>query len=131
MLGQRFLVLTHRGRSSGRVYDTALEVVGFDPVSKESVVVSAYGRNADWYRNLQVQPALRVRTGRYDYAPEQRFLIAEEAREVAEKFCLRHPWEAKVARKVLSAIGADLDETSDSPIELLSQLPMVGFRPRR
>jgi deazaflavin-dependent oxidoreductase (nitroreductase family) len=130
LLGRRFLSVTHRGRKSGNDYETVLEVVIFDPATKESVVVSAYGGNADWYRNLVASPALRVRTGRWDYSPQQRFLTPEEAREVAEEFCIRHPWEARVVRKVFSAIGADVEDTSDSPIDLLAQLPMVAFRPK-
>jgi len=131
MLTKRFLALTHRGRTSGRKHETILEVLLFDPGTKESVVVSAYGNSADWYRNLQVEPALRVRTGRMDYTPEQRLLGPEEAREAAAEFCRRHPWEARLVPRVLPAIGAALSTGSASPIDLLASLPMVAFRPKQ
>jgi deazaflavin-dependent oxidoreductase (nitroreductase family) len=130
MLGKRFLALTHRGRKSGREHQTILEVVLFDPGTKESVVVSAYGMGADWYRNLEAKPALRVRTGRMDYTPEQRFLGPSEARKAAAEFCRRHPWEARLVPRVLPAIGADLSTDSSSPTDLLASLPMVAFRPK-
>ena len=40
LLGHRFMLLTHRGRRSGRVYQTALEVVRYDPSLRETVVAS-------------------------------------------------------------------------------------------
>jgi hypothetical protein len=43
LLGHRFLLLTHRGRRSGRVYQTALEVVRYEPSSREVVAASGWG----------------------------------------------------------------------------------------
>src|SRR5262249_48784206 len=42
LLGDRFVQLSHRGRSSGRVYRTVLEVVRYDPRTRESVVCSGW-----------------------------------------------------------------------------------------
>jgi deazaflavin-dependent oxidoreductase (nitroreductase family) len=130
LLGRRFLALTHRGRTSGRLYDTVLEVAVFDPATEESVVVSAYGTGADWYRNLQAAPAVRVRTGTVDYPPEHRFLTPEEATAAATEFCRLHPWEAKLAPRALPAIGGTAAGSSD-PVQLMASLPMVAFRPKR
>lgn len=130
LLGRRFLSVTHRGRKSGKLYDTVLEVAVFDPATEESVAVSAYGTGADWYRNLQAGPAARVRTGSMDYSPEHRFLTPEEATAAAAEFCRRHPWEARLAPRVLPAIGATLTGSAD-PVQLLASLPMVAFRPQR
>lgn len=131
ILGKRILVLTHRGRKSGRPYDTVLEVMHFDRATGESVMASAYGPRADWYQNIRAEPALRVRTGGLDYVPAQRFLTPDEAREAANRFCRDHPWEAKLVPRVLPAIGADVPADSHlGPADLLASLPMVAFRPR-
>lgn len=130
LLGRRFLSVTHRGRKSGKLYETVLEVAVFDPAIQESVVVSAYGTNADWYRNLQETPAIRVRTGRMDYVPEHRILTEEEAMTAAARFCRDHPWEAKLAPRVLPAIGAGAPGSSD-PVAMMASLPMVAFRPNK
>jgi hypothetical protein len=58
LLGRRFLLLTHRGRSSGRVYRTVLEVVRHAPSNRETIVVSGWGERSDWYRNLRASPPL-------------------------------------------------------------------------
>ena len=40
LFGHRLLLLTHRGRTSGRIHQTLLEVAHYDPRSAECVVVS-------------------------------------------------------------------------------------------
>jgi hypothetical protein len=47
LLGHRFLLLVHRGRRSGLRRETVLEVVRYNPATKESVVLSAWGERAD------------------------------------------------------------------------------------
>lgn len=111
VLGKRILVLTHRGRKSGRPYDTLLEVMRFDSATGESVVASAYGPRADWYRNIRGEPALRVRTGGLDETRAQRFRTPGEAKEASNRFCRDHTWEARLVPKVLPAIGADVPRT--------------------
>ena len=59
----------------------------FDPATEESVAVSAYGTDADWYRNLQAAPAVRVRTGRIDYPPEHHFLTPEGLQPTGRTRC--------------------------------------------
>ena len=58
VLGHRFLMLTHHGRRTGNVRRTALEVVRYDPRTRECVVVAAWGEHADWVRNIGASPAL-------------------------------------------------------------------------
>lgn len=130
LFGKRFLEVTHRGRKSGRLYETVLEVVVYQPDRQESVVSSAFGVEADWYLNIEAEPASRVRTGRMDYVPQQRFLSPDESLEAAAQFCRLHPWEAKLAPRALRAIGAAVDQTESDPARLLGALPMVAFRPR-
>lgn len=130
LLGRRFLLLTHRGRTTGRVRHAVLEVISFDPDSRESVVVSAYGSQADWYRNIRNTPALRIRTGRLDYVPRQRFLSMEEAQEVAVEFARNHPWELRLLSQALPVTGAlDSDASRPDQVSALAALPMVGFAP--
>lgn len=130
LLGKRILALTHRGRKSGRLYETVLEVAVFDPATQESIVASAYGTKADWYRNLAAASGVRVRTGKMDYIPEHRFLTPEEASAAAAEFCRLHPWEARLAPRVLPAIGAVTTDSPD-PVRMLASLPMVAFRPKQ
>ena len=100
LLGHRFLLLVHRGRKSSLLHQTVLEVVLYDPTNRESIVLSAWGEDADWYRNLQKCPAIEIRTGRESYEPLQRFLSPEEAYVALASYERHHPWAVWVFAKV-------------------------------
>jgi hypothetical protein len=68
-----------------------LEVILYNPAAGESVVLSGWGEKADWYRNIQVTPALEGRTASERYVPEQRFLVPEENHAVLADYWRRHP----------------------------------------
>jgi deazaflavin-dependent oxidoreductase (nitroreductase family) len=91
LFGHRLLLLTHRGRKSGKVRQAVLEVVRFDPASQESIVMAGWRGDVDWYRNLQAHPALGVSTGRNHYVPAQRFLTAEETVTELQRYVRRYP----------------------------------------
>lgn len=126
LLGYRFLLLTHRGRTSGRIYRTVLEVLHFDPATRESIVVSAWGSRADWFRNLQAGPAAEVHTGRLRYAPRHRVLPHEEAEVVYARWERAHPLEARILPRLL---GFDTRDPAARQ-RVLDTIPLVAFRPR-
>lgn len=132
LLGHRFVRLTHRGRTSSRLYQTVLEVVRYDPTTDETVVVSGYGPQADWYRNLQAQPAVRVETGRTRYAPIQRFLTPAEVYREMHDYQRRHPWAARLLlRWLVGLLGLPYMGQMARLQALAERLPMFAFRPRR
>ena len=47
LLGHRGLLLVHQGRRSSLLRETVLEVVLYDPATRKSVVLSAWGEKAD------------------------------------------------------------------------------------
>jgi deazaflavin-dependent oxidoreductase (nitroreductase family) len=98
--------LTHRGRKSGLVRQTILEVLRYDPRTREVLVVSGWEGKTDWYRNIQQAPALEVRIGRVHYHPVQEFLSSEETTEVILTLFRQHPREVRFAGPLL---GIDLD----------------------
>jgi len=63
LLGQRFLLLEHRGRRSGRLRRVVVEVVRRDPDRDAWIVASAWGERTQWYRNLLAQPEAMVQVG--------------------------------------------------------------------
>ena len=128
VFGSRFLLLEHKGRTSGKVYQTPLEVAHHDPERDDYVVTSGTGTKADWYRNIQADPAVAVWIGSHRYPAVARFLPTEEAVGVMKIYEEKHP---KTAEKLESMMGVSHDETQESWIAMMEQIPMVGFTPFR
>lgn len=127
LLGRRFLLLVHRGRKSGLLRETVLEVLLHDPDTRESVVLSAWGEKSDWYRNVAATPALEVRTGGQRYVPEQRFLAPQENHAVISDYGRRHPLAFGAFARVF---GYPLHGTEAARREVTRSLRLVAFRPR-
>jgi deazaflavin-dependent oxidoreductase (nitroreductase family) len=131
LLGTRFLLLTHVGRRTGRRYQTVLEVAEYRREGPELVVVSAYGRNADWLRNIQATPGPEVVIGSRRFVAVHRVLGEEEATGVIERYEQRNWFMLPMFRLVMSRFlgwryhGSEVDRR-----RLVAQLPLIAFRPR-
>lgn len=129
LFGHRFLVLTHRGRKTRLFRRTMLDVIRYDPTTRESVVLSGWGASADRYRNIQAHPALEVQIARQQYRPRQRFLTPEEAVAVAAEFARYHPIEVRLVPYILRWLGWSIDARPTWQA-LATEIPLVVFRPR-
>jgi deazaflavin-dependent oxidoreductase (nitroreductase family) len=127
LLGHRFLLLVHRGRRSGLLHETVLEVLRHDPATRESVALAAWGEKADWYRNIELTPVLEVRTSSERYVPEQRFLVPEENHTVLVDYARRHPLAFQIFARVF---GYPLGGTEAARGEVASSLRLMAFHPR-
>lgn len=63
LLGHRFVLLTHVGRRTGRLRRTVLEVMEYRASGPEFVVMCAFGRSANWLRNIEAAPDAEIITG--------------------------------------------------------------------
>ena len=129
LLGHRFLLLEHRGRQSGRHYETVVEVVRWDP-SGEVIVVSGWGPGADWYRNVTAGGEIRVTVGRRSFLAAYRVVSEEEASDVLAHYEYRNRYVRPVINRMLTyLVGWPYDGSSEARRRLVGQLPMVAFRP--
>ncbi|MGZ3583773.1 MAG: nitroreductase family deazaflavin-dependent oxidoreductase [Ktedonobacterales bacterium] len=127
LLGHRFLLLTHRGRKTGMIRHTVLEVVHFDPATRESTVLSAYGERADWYQNLLVHPAVEVQTGWSRYVPQYRLLDADERLAALHIYQRQY---RRAFRAVMRFLGYPYDGSEASLRALADMVLMLAFRPK-
>lgn len=126
LLGHTFVLIAHEGRRTGKRHETVAMALAHDPDTREVVVCSAWGPNAEWLRNLRAHPALEIQIGRETYVPEQRFLSDDEAAAVATAFRDRHPRRLALISTILG--WGDL--SSDAAVrELVSGRPFVAFLP--
>lgn len=124
LLGRCFLMVVHRGRKTGRIRRTVLEVVRSDAATGESIVVAAYASMADWYRNLRAHPALEIHIGREHYTPVQRFLTTEEVEAELADYERRRP---RLLGVLLRAVRLRYDGTDLQRRAIAAHLRMVAF----
>jgi deazaflavin-dependent oxidoreductase (nitroreductase family) len=120
------LLLVHTGRKTGKRYSTVAMVLRYDPRTREAVICSAWGRDADWIRNIHAHPALQVQIGRDWFIPQQHFLPEDEGLAVVAEFRRRHPRRLRLMASVLGwgDLGSDA-----AAREFVSTRPFVSLRP--
>ncbi|MCB0940492.1 MAG: nitroreductase family deazaflavin-dependent oxidoreductase [Mycobacterium sp.] len=114
LLGHRMLLLEHRGRRTGSVRHTVLEVVD-RPHPGRYVVAAGFGRRAQWCRNVLADPRVRISVGTRRRVEATAIpLSADEVAATITRYRRQHPlaW---------SALGPTLSAALDAP---LAELPM-------
>lgn len=122
VFGSRLLMLEHIGRKSGAPRYVVLEVVDH-PAADTYVVASGFGRKAQWFRNIQSNPRVRVYAGSRPPAPATaRVLDPPEADRTLANYRRRHRRTWEQFKPVLEeTLGARITDTDTS-------LPMVELR---
>lgn len=123
LLGTRFLYIVHRGRRTGKLRRTVVEVVRFDRDGPEASVIAGWGPSTQWYRNLEAGPAEEVRVGRHRWRhPAQRFLDRRERAGLLASHARSYP---RAARGLGRAFG--VSDLSDDA--LAERARAVAFGP--
>ncbi|OBH85592.1 nitroreductase family deazaflavin-dependent oxidoreductase [Mycobacterium scrofulaceum] len=122
LFGSRMLMLEHTGRNSGARRYAVLEVVDH-PAPATYVVASGFGRKAQWFRNIEAQPRVRVYAG--SRAPRRgtaRVMTQDEVDRTLAAYRSRHPRAWERMRPVLEGtLGAAITDTG-------APLPLVELR---
>lgn len=121
ILGSRFLLLEHRGRRSGVLRQTVLEVVRADRDRGQWHVVSAWGDRAQWLRNLREAPRVRIETAGQTFLADAQETPLEEAEEVICAYGLLHP---RAVRSVARLVGWKIEAT-DADLRALASVVRV------
>ena len=131
LLGHHFVLLTHRGRHTGRVYRTLLEVVHWDPTRREAIVMSGFGASADWYQNIVAGGAVQIAIANERFHPSIRPLDRQEAARVLAAYEHRNLLLAPIVRAVLNRLAPfSYDGSPQARLRLVETLPLVAFSPR-
>lgn len=121
LFGHRFLLLEHRGRTSGVRRYAMLEVVEH-PAPNRWVVVSGFGERAQWYRNVMADPNVRIYLGSRAPRPATALrLDPDTAAASLRRYAAAHPRAWAKMRPVL-------EQTLGQPIGPgAATLPLVAF----
>ncbi len=121
ILGRRLLMVEHVGRNTGRRRFVVLEVVDH-PAPHRYVVVSGFGTRAQWFRNIEANPSVRVYLASHAPTPATaRRLNASEATAALGRYAMAHPRAWAKLRPVLEdTLGTSIDEHG-------TELPMMAL----
>ncbi|TAK57424.1 MAG: nitroreductase family deazaflavin-dependent oxidoreductase [Dehalococcoidia bacterium] len=120
LLGSRFLLLRHRGRRSGIVRSTVLEVIHRDREAGAYYVAAAWGERAQWYRNVTADPRVGVGVGRSSFDGIAAILAADDGRRLLDEYRRKHGAAMRGLQRLLGYATFD---------ELVASTPVVEIRP--
>lgn len=112
LLGPRMLMLEHIGRKSGATRYVVLEVV--ERLGPDSyVIVSGFGAQAQWYRNVIAEPQVRISTGCARRVSARAIPIAPaEAESTLNRYAAQHP---RAWRRLEPTLRAALHTSTPRP----------------
>lgn len=126
VLGQRFLLLTHTGRKTGLPRQTVLEVVDYDASMGTYITASAWGVKADWLRNIERTPHVRVQVGKCHFAATARRLSNATAQRALLRYGQRHPLAFRVL--AIWMVGQRFRGTAEDCATLAQSVPLVALQ---
>jgi deazaflavin-dependent oxidoreductase (nitroreductase family) len=125
LLGERFLLLTHIGRKSGRPRETVLEVLHHDTATNTYFIASGWGEKSDWIRNLQKAPIVSVNVGKRHFLAMAKRLSIEQARGTLLASARYHPWVFPILAKLM--VGRRLKQTEEHCLYLAQSVPVFAL----
>jgi deazaflavin-dependent oxidoreductase (nitroreductase family) len=121
----KVIVLVHRGRRSGRLYKTPVEILVDRPERREFVVSPMWGKGSDWYRNVVAGGLVEVHVGGEEEQVEWRELDEAERRVALDAYREAHPLYSRIILRMLARVNGFRGDPEEA---VLRELPMLGLR---
>lgn len=125
MVGSRFLLLTTKGRKTGRLHHTPLEYI-YDRQKDCYRVAAGWGGKTDWYRNLRADPRVSMQVGRRKFEALAEPAPDEEVGRYMMEISQSHPSMDKVWNRWSDR---PVDGTFESYVHAAKFFPSVWLRP--
>jgi deazaflavin-dependent oxidoreductase (nitroreductase family) len=119
------IVLVHRGRKSGKLYKTPVEVLRDDHERGELVVSPMWGRDSDWYRNVVAGGLIEAHVHGEKRQVEWRELDEPERRAAINAYREGHPLYSRMTLRMLVRVNGFEGNPEEA---VLRELPMLGLR---
>lgn len=124
LLGNRFLLLNHVGRKTGKPRQAVLEIIHCSPELGKYTVVSGFGKRSDWYLNILQQPKVRIQVGKRTMPARARQLDPEEAGDLMVDYAKNNPGSLKALSKLM---GYKIEHTPDGIRRFGKRIPVIQF----
>ncbi|RIK18275.1 MAG: nitroreductase family deazaflavin-dependent oxidoreductase [Chloroflexi bacterium] len=128
LLGERFMLLKHIGRTSRVMHETVIEVIGHNPQTDAYYAASGWGEKADWYQNLRHTPNATITVGRRTLDVRAMQVDSNAAAEILWEYAQKYP----IAFRELSALLVEEkgEPTRESIARFAARIPVIEFKPR-
>jgi deazaflavin-dependent oxidoreductase (nitroreductase family) len=124
-IGAPIVVITHRGRRSGKLYRTPVEAIAEDHDRGEIVVSPMRGRRGDWYRNVLAGGLVDASLRGERFAPAFRELSEPERGEALGRYLDEHPVYGRIVLRALVRLHG---LTGDPLPAVAAAIPMLALR---
>jgi deazaflavin-dependent oxidoreductase (nitroreductase family) len=125
LLGDRFLLLTHTGRKTGRLHQTVVEVVQHDQVSETFYVASGWGEKSSWYKNIIAHPQVTIQVGNREYSAVAERVSPEQGAQIIRAYAREHPLALRELSRIMHY---PLDGSEASAMNFGRNIPILAFR---
>jgi deazaflavin-dependent oxidoreductase (nitroreductase family) len=119
------IVLVHRGRKSGRLYKTPVEVLVDDAERGELVVSPMLGTASDWYRNVVAGGLVEVHIRGDEREAQWRELDESQRRAAIEAYREAHPLYSRMILRMLTRVNRFEGDPEEA---VARELPMLALR---
>lgn len=127
LMGKRFLALTHTGRKSGLPRQVVLEVVHHDAETGVYYVAAGWRGKADWFKNIQSNPAIQVTVGTHTFEATAMVIQLVEAAATFYIYARRHPLAFReLSRLMMSEM---LQSNQEDCFRFAQSVPLVKIEP--
>jgi len=127
LLGNRFLMLTHIGRCSGQPQNVVLEVLYHNRVNTEYYVLSGWGSNSNWCKNIQKNPEVMVNVDGHKFEALAIQVSLNEATKLIFDYTKKHPRAFQMISK--RVLGLEVSGNKDDIEMLAKSLPVIRLQP--
>ena len=110
LLGQRFLLLSHVGRKTGKTHQAIVEVMRHDLDSDSYIVASGRGERSDWLRSVQRTAEVALAVGRRKAPARAVRLTREQAAAELWSYARRQPRAFAELSRLLAGRSIPADE---------------------
>jgi deazaflavin-dependent oxidoreductase (nitroreductase family) len=116
-------MLTHIGRNSGLERKVVLEVVAFNPEKKSYFVAAGWRGQADWFKNIQVNPSVTFTVGAQEFKATAQVVPVEEAAGIFHIYAFHHKQAFRELTRFM--MGEALHPDNEGCLKLAQSVPLV------
>jgi len=124
LLGKKFLLLSHTGRKSGEQRQAVLELIQANPETGEYYVVSGFGTQSHWYKNITHNPTAVIQVGNKKMKAIARQLEPQEASQVILSYTQKYPRNLKNLGAMLEY---EIEHTTEGYLAFGREIPVICF----